>query len=144
MKNILMISLVVCGLTAFAQDKPLYKNDFEKAEAGKVPEELMVLGGEFVVKPENIGKPGMNELAPVWHLQQNLERIKGRQAIFIGVSPEDMNYQPTLKLTAVLDELGVPYEKSFPPGIKQNLNQYWAACGRPLTTWLHAQLAPAK
>ena len=30
----------------------LYTNDFEKAEAGKVPDDLMVLGGEFAVKSE--------------------------------------------------------------------------------------------
>lgn len=30
----------------------LYENNFEKAEAGKVPDELMVLGGEFVVRSE--------------------------------------------------------------------------------------------
>ena len=28
----------------------LYENNFEKAEAGKLPDEFMVLGGEFVVK----------------------------------------------------------------------------------------------
>jgi hypothetical protein len=31
---------------------PLYQNNFEKAEAGKVPDDLMVLGGEFAVKAE--------------------------------------------------------------------------------------------
>ena len=56
MKNILIISLVVCGLTAFAQDKPLYQNNFETTEAGNVPDDLMVLGGEFVVKSEGTNK----------------------------------------------------------------------------------------
>lgn len=31
---------------------PLYANDFEKAEAGKLPDEFLVLGGEFVVQRE--------------------------------------------------------------------------------------------
>ena len=34
----------------------LYKNDFEMAEAGKVPDELMVLSGEFEVKADGTNK----------------------------------------------------------------------------------------
>lgn len=54
MKILLLSGLLSCGITVFASEtaKPLYSNDFEKAEAGKVPDELMVLGGEFVVKSE--------------------------------------------------------------------------------------------
>ncbi len=35
---------------------PLYQNDFEKADAGKVPEEFLVLDGLFAVKEENGNK----------------------------------------------------------------------------------------
>ena len=35
---------------AAAADSPLYQNDFEKAEAGKLPDGFMVMQGEFVVK----------------------------------------------------------------------------------------------
>ena len=44
------------GLTAFAQGKTLYKNDFEKAEVGQVPPDFLVLDGGFVVKEENGNK----------------------------------------------------------------------------------------
>ena len=52
MKRILLCGFLLCGLVAHAADAaaPLYQNDFEKTEAGKVPDEFMVLGGEFVVK----------------------------------------------------------------------------------------------
>jgi hypothetical protein len=36
--------------------KPLYENNFEKAEIGKVPEEMMVLDGGFEVKQEDGNK----------------------------------------------------------------------------------------
>ena len=36
-----------------AQTKPLYENNFEKAEVGKVPEDFLVLDGAFVVKEES-------------------------------------------------------------------------------------------
>lgn len=48
--------ILLCGLVAFggallaANVPPLYENNFQKAEIGKVPEDLMVLGGDFVVK----------------------------------------------------------------------------------------------
>jgi hypothetical protein len=35
-----------------AESKKLYENNFEKAEAGKVPEEFLVLDGAFAVKEE--------------------------------------------------------------------------------------------
>jgi len=43
---------VLCGLPLFAQTKPLYENNFEKAEVGKVPDDFLVLDGGFVVKEE--------------------------------------------------------------------------------------------
>lgn len=52
MKIILLTAALAGGTAAFAQTKPLYQNNFEKAEAGKVPEDLMVLGGDFSVKSE--------------------------------------------------------------------------------------------
>ena len=58
MKKIFLIAVLGLGVTAFADDavKPLYENNFEKAVAGKVPEDLMVLGGEFVVKTDGTNK----------------------------------------------------------------------------------------
>ena len=54
MKTILLCGWLGLGAAAFAADvpKPLYQNDFTKAEAGKMPDDLMVLGGEFVVKSD--------------------------------------------------------------------------------------------
>jgi len=40
-------------LSALAQDKPLYENNFEKAELGKVPDDFLVLDGGFTVREEN-------------------------------------------------------------------------------------------
>lgn len=50
MKNILIGLLLAVGFTAGAENKPLYANDFEKAAPGKLPDDLMVLGGEFSVR----------------------------------------------------------------------------------------------
>jgi hypothetical protein len=54
MKKILltMITLVGVALGALAQIMPLYENDLEKAEVGKVPEDFLVLDGAFAVKAE--------------------------------------------------------------------------------------------
>lgn len=38
------------ALTASAADSPLYQNNFEKAEAGKLPGDFMLMLGEFAVK----------------------------------------------------------------------------------------------
>ena len=54
MKTILTCLILATGLTGFAQ--PLYSNDFEKAEVGKLPDEFMALGGEFAVKSEGTNK----------------------------------------------------------------------------------------
>ena len=58
MKSSWLASLLGCALvtTAGAAEAPLYENDFEKAEPGKLPEELMVLGGDFTVKSEGTNK----------------------------------------------------------------------------------------
>jgi hypothetical protein len=47
------ITLGCLGLSAiatFGQTKPLYENNFEAVEAGKVPEDFLVLNGSFAVK----------------------------------------------------------------------------------------------
>ena len=44
------------GVALAGETKPLYQNNFEKAEVGKVPEEFLVLDGEFTVKEENGNK----------------------------------------------------------------------------------------
>jgi len=51
MKRLLCLA-VVAGLpwAALAQTKPLYENNFEKAEVGKVPDDFLVLNGVFDVK----------------------------------------------------------------------------------------------
>jgi hypothetical protein len=58
MKKIFLFAVLGWGVAAFADDaaKPLYSNGFEKAEAGKLPDDLMVLGGEFAVKSEGTNK----------------------------------------------------------------------------------------
>src|SRR5882672_2976704 len=43
-------------LPLLAQEKPLYENNFEKAEAGKAPADFLVLDGGFAVKEENGNK----------------------------------------------------------------------------------------
>lgn len=53
-------ALATCGLWlvlgavghVLAADGELYRNDFEKAELGKTPADMLVLAGEFVVKKE--------------------------------------------------------------------------------------------
>src|SRR6476646_4613286 len=39
-----------------ADSKPLYENDFEESDIGKVPDEFLVLDGGFAVKEENGNK----------------------------------------------------------------------------------------
>jgi hypothetical protein len=49
----IFITAAIVAFTASAQpqdDRALFKSDFESAEVDSVPEELMVLGGEFSVK----------------------------------------------------------------------------------------------
>jgi hypothetical protein len=53
-------ALLALGLfaqpVAAAEQKALYQNDFEKAEVGKVPEDIMVLDGAFAVKSDGTNK----------------------------------------------------------------------------------------
>lgn len=51
----LLMLLLSCRMVA-AETKPLYENNFEKAEVGKLPEEMLVLDGQFAVKEENGNK----------------------------------------------------------------------------------------
>lgn len=52
-RYLLVLSLFAVG--AFAQDA-VYKNDFQSAEVGKVPQEMMVLDGAFAVGEEGGNK----------------------------------------------------------------------------------------
>jgi hypothetical protein len=55
--GILALSIVGVSKRAFAQGaKPLFENNFEQAEVGKVPEGFLVLDGEFAVKAEGGNK----------------------------------------------------------------------------------------
>lgn len=58
MQNMKAWLAIVCGatLTVAAADKPLYENDFEKAEIGKLPEDLKFATGEFAVKADVTNK----------------------------------------------------------------------------------------
>src|SRR5436189_6012641 len=48
--------IALWSLSAIAQTQPLYENNFEKAEVGKVPADFLVLDGGFVVKEEGGNK----------------------------------------------------------------------------------------
>ena len=59
MKKRIVTVVAVIGLlpAAWAQSsKPLYENDFEKSEVDKVPDDFLVLDGQFGVKEENGNK----------------------------------------------------------------------------------------
>lgn len=49
-------ALMTLGNSSPTIKSPTYQNDFEKTEIGKVPDDLMVLGGEFVVKADGTNK----------------------------------------------------------------------------------------
>lgn len=49
MKTFFLILWAAAG-TAIAAESPLFQNDFEKGEPGKLPAEFMVMQGEFAVK----------------------------------------------------------------------------------------------
>lgn len=53
-----MALLAGCALAvpALAQTKPLYENNFEQTELGKVPEDMLVLNGAFAVRAEGGNK----------------------------------------------------------------------------------------
>ncbi|MFN7139237.1 MAG: hypothetical protein ACK4UN_07860 [Limisphaerales bacterium] len=55
--NALKITMAALALSSFlAHGEVLYTNSFDKAEIGKVPEELMVLDGQFAVQEEGGNK----------------------------------------------------------------------------------------
>jgi hypothetical protein len=58
MKKVLMFAALIWRVAAFAAEsaQPLYENNFEKAEVGKLPEEFMVLSGDFTVKSAGTNK----------------------------------------------------------------------------------------
>lgn len=59
MKTLSLISILTFSFAALlmaADTKPLYENNFEKADVGKVPEDFLVLDGGFVVKEESGNK----------------------------------------------------------------------------------------
>lgn len=58
MKTFLLCGLLGFCAASFAAEavKPLYENSFEATEVGKVPDDLMVLGGEFVVRADGTNK----------------------------------------------------------------------------------------
>jgi hypothetical protein len=51
-----LIGLLTTSTPETADAADLYKNDFQQAEAGKIPEDLMVLEGAFAIKEENGNK----------------------------------------------------------------------------------------
>ncbi len=100
MKMILMSLILLCGLAAFAQTKPLYENNFEQAAAGKLPDDMMVIGGEFNVAADGTNKVlelpgapldsfavlfGPTETADVVVSARILGTAKGRRAPTFGV-----------------------------------------------------------
>jgi hypothetical protein len=50
-----LLAVIVLSASALAQDV-IYKNDFQSAQVGKVPEEMMVLDGAFAVAEEGGNK----------------------------------------------------------------------------------------
>ena len=98
-----MAPILACGILAFsacAQEAVVFSNNFEKAEVGKLPEELMVLEGGFSVKEENGNKymelPGTpletfgvlfgpNEIHGVAVTARIFGTAKGRRAPSFGI-----------------------------------------------------------
>jgi hypothetical protein len=56
MKPTFIYLIGLCAWPVLADDKPLYENNFEKAELGKVPADFLVLDGGFAVKEEGGNK----------------------------------------------------------------------------------------
>ena len=50
------VTICSLSLSAFGQNKPLYENNFESAEVGKVPDDFLVLNGGFAVRAEGANK----------------------------------------------------------------------------------------
>lgn len=55
-KWLLFFAVALTANLGLAEDKPIYENDFQKAEVGKVPENFQVIDGGFEVKEENGNK----------------------------------------------------------------------------------------
>jgi hypothetical protein len=100
MKNILIAGVLACATIAFAQPKPLYENHFDQVAAGKLPEDLMVIGGDFTVVADGTNKVlelpgapldsfavlfGPTEAADVAVSARILGTAKGRRAPTFGV-----------------------------------------------------------
>ena len=102
MKKLLLSGLLGLMTAAFGADapKPLFENDFERAVVGNVPDEIMVLGGEFAVKSDGTNKvlelPGapLDSFAAQFGSSENenifvsariLGTSKGRRAPTFGV-----------------------------------------------------------
>ena len=47
---------MAAGLVRAEDSKPLYENNFESAEVGKVPDDFLVLDGGFAVKSDGTNK----------------------------------------------------------------------------------------
>src|SRR5215207_5222882 len=59
MKAVLLLCLIFGSVSLFAQTNnpaPLYTNNFESAEPGKVPDDFLILEGGFVVKEQEGNK----------------------------------------------------------------------------------------
>src|SRR5208283_633169 len=56
-KSDLLVLLVLLSLPVVAVElKPLYENNFEQAEIGKVPDGMLVIDGDFAVKSDGANK----------------------------------------------------------------------------------------
>lgn len=54
---LILLALFCTAFPALSEDaKPLYQNDFEAAEVGKIPSDMLVIGGAFEVKQDKDGK----------------------------------------------------------------------------------------
>src|SRR5207302_5856033 len=53
--TLVLIASLTCGCAA-QEEKPLYENDFEQSELDKVPDDFLVLDGQFAVKAEGGNK----------------------------------------------------------------------------------------
>ncbi len=53
---LLFFAVLLSANLGFAEEKPIYENNFDKAEIGKVPEDFQVIDGGFEVKEENGNK----------------------------------------------------------------------------------------
>jgi hypothetical protein len=54
--GLIAVILSLSATVLMAEETAFYRQNFENSEAGKLPEELMVLGGEFVVKADGTNK----------------------------------------------------------------------------------------